>query len=173
MGLEEQLAERLRGVVVVMGIGNFLRGDDAAGSFIAQQIASAPGVFVIDAEECPENYVTAIANCRPDAIVLLDSVDMRSEPGSAALLDREQLVDYWSSTHRAPISLLMSVLELATRARVFAIGIQPAHLDYLKPMTSEVEASVAHVAEILNRAIAARGALTQSAAGSSEGEVSA
>ena len=41
MNLQEQLASAIQGNVVVMGIGNPCRGDDAAGSLVAQQISAA------------------------------------------------------------------------------------------------------------------------------------
>src|SRR5208283_1501112 len=58
MDLHEQLATGIQGNVVVMGIGNPCRGDDAAGSLVAQKLSvlwpghpghDVPGVRVIDA----------------------------------------------------------------------------------------------------------------------------
>ena len=56
----EQLAAWIQGEVVVMGIGNPLRGDDAAGSMVARRIAAPPGVSVIDAQEVPEDYFSLV-----------------------------------------------------------------------------------------------------------------
>lgn len=172
MNPEEQLATWLQGVVVMVGIGNPLRGDDAAGSLVVRQVAGSPGVCRIDAQDVPEDYLPLVISQHPDTIVLIDSVDLNSAPGSIALFDRDQIAGYWPSTHRVPISLLMSVLEDETHARVFAIGIQPAHTGFLGPVSEAVAASVTHVAGMLNRALAggraaARGALR----GSMTGEV--
>ena len=104
MNFEEQLAAGLEGVVVVMGIGNPSRGDDAAGSLAARRIEAAPGVCVIDAQDVAEDYLLRVVNQRPDTIVLIDSVDLDSAPGSVAFLDRDQIADYWPSTHRMPMS---------------------------------------------------------------------
>ena len=174
MNFEEQLATGLEGVVVVMGIGNPLRGDDAAGSLAARQIVSAPGVCVIDAQDVPEDCLLRVVNQHPDIIVLIDSVDLDSEPGSVAFLDRDQLAEYWPSTHRMPISLLMRILARETHARVIGIGIQPAQTEFLKPLSNAVAASVAHVADILNGALA-RGRTSAHGvpSGSLEGEVPA
>jgi hydrogenase maturation protease HycI len=174
MNPDEQLAARLRGTVVVMGIGNPLRGDDAAGSLVARRIVASSGGCVIDAQDVPENYLPLVVNQRPNTIVLIDSVDMDSEPGSVAFLDRDQIAGYWPSTHRAPLSLLMDILEHETRARVFAIGIQPVHTEFLKPMSDAVATGVAHVAGMLNRALAeSRASGHGAAAASLRGEVSA
>lgn len=152
--MKEQLARWMKGAVVVIGIGNPLRGDDAAGSLVARRIADLPGVCAIDAEEVPESYLAMVVKLQPDTIVFVDSVDMVSAPGSVALLDGDQIAGYWPSTHRVPMGMLMSVLEHETHARVFAIGIQPAQTEFLRPMSDAVAASVEQVTGMLNRALA-------------------
>lgn len=173
MNPDEQLAARMQGVVVVMGMGNPLRGDDAAGSLVARRIVAPPGACVIDAQDVPENYLPQVVNQLPDTIVLIDCVDLGSAPGSVAFLDRDQIAGYWPSTHRAPLSLLMEILEHETCARVFAVGIQPAHTEFLKPVSESVATSVAHVAGMLNHALAGSRASGHVVAGSLRGEVSA
>ena len=154
MDLQEQLATGIQGNVVVMGIGNPCRGDDAAGSLVARQISDAPGVRVIDAQEVPENYLCHVVDEGPDTVVLIDSVDLKSAPGSVALLDKDQVAGYWPSTHRVPLTLLMDYLERETHARVFLIAIQPRHTAFMQPMSGEVHASVASVAAVLNEVFA-------------------
>ena len=77
---QEQLAE-IQGNVVVMGIGNPCRGDDAAGSLVAQMISDVPGVRVIDAQDVPESYLRQVVGEGPDTVVLIDSVDLEVRPG--------------------------------------------------------------------------------------------
>jgi len=150
MDLQQQLATAIQGNVVVMGIGNPCRGDDAAGSMVAQQISDAPGVRVIDAQDVPESYFRQVVGEGPDTVVLIDAVDLGSAPGSVALLDKDQVAGYWPSTHRMPLSLLMDYLERETHARIFLIAIQPRHTAFLQPMSGEVHASVASIAGVLN-----------------------
>ena len=152
MNLRKRLGSVLEGNVVVMGIGNPSRGDDAAGSRIAQQICRAPGVCVIDAQDVPENYLCRVADHRPETIVLIDCVDMKSAPGSVAHLDMEKdrTAAYWPSTHRAPLGLLVDYLERTTRARVFLLAIQPRQTGLFEPMSAEMLSSVESVADLLN-----------------------
>jgi len=140
-----------QGEVVVIGIGNPLRGDDAAGSLVARRMAAMPGVHVIDAQEVPENYLPLVIERQPDTVVLIDCVELGSPPGAIALLDASQIAEYWPTTHRLPLSLLMSVLEQGTHARIFAIGIQPSHTEFMEPMTEAVAASVERLAGMLQR----------------------
>ncbi len=150
----ERLAAWIEGRVAVIGIGNPLRGDDAAGSLVARRVEASLRVSVIDAEEVPENHLARVVGWRPDTIVLVDSVDLGSTPGSVSFLDRDQMVAYAPSTHRTPMGLLMSVLERETGARVFAIGIQPAHTEFLRPVSTAVMSSIDQVAGMLNLILA-------------------
>jgi hydrogenase 3 maturation protease len=150
MDLREQLASRIRGNVVILGIGNPYRGDDDAGSLIARRISDAPDVRVIDAQDVPEDYLRVVVNQQPDTVVLIDSVDLASAPGSVSLLDKDQMAAYWPSTHRVPICLLMNYLERETHARVFLIGIQPRQTGFLEPMSDEVSSSVARITDVLS-----------------------
>jgi hydrogenase 3 maturation protease len=156
MNLQDQLATRIQGNVVIMGIGNPCRGDDAAGSLVARQIRGAPGVRVIDAQDVPEDYLCLVVNQQPDTVVLIDSVDLDGAPGSIALLDKDQLAGYWPSTHRVPMCLLMDYLERETNARIFLIAIQPRQTVFLEPMSEEVYASVAGLAAVLNSVLEMR-----------------
>ncbi len=150
MNLREQLVNTMQGNVVVMGIGNLCRGDDAAGSRVAQQICGAPGAHVIDAQDVPENYLGLVADQQPDTIVLIDCVDMKSASGSVAVLDLDQTVAYWPSTHRVPLGLHVDYLERTTHARIFLIAIQPQQTGFLQSMTAEVLSSVEAIAGVLN-----------------------
>jgi len=156
MNLQEELATAMQGTVVVMGIGNPCRGDDAAGSLVARKIGDVPGVLVIDAQDVPENYLCQVADHRPDTIVLVDAVDLKSAPGSVALLDKDQTAAYWPSAHRVPISLLMSYLARETPARVLLIAIQPRHTAFMQPMSAAVSLSVEAIAGVLKEAITVR-----------------
>lgn len=165
--LREQLTSRIQGAVVVMGIGNPCRGDDAAGGLVAQQIHDVPGVYAIDAQDVPENHWRQVANQRPDTIILVDSVNLYSAPGSVAVLDKDRIAGYWPTTHRMPMSVLMSYFERETHARILMIGIQPRQTEFMQSVSDKVQASVVAVAEVLNRVLATRkpGAAARSAKG--------
>lgn len=157
MNLRKQLADVLQGAVIVMGIGNLCRGDDAAGSRVAQRICSVPDVSVIDAQDVPENYLCQVGDRRPDTVVLIDAVDLNSAPGSVALLDERQTAAYWPSTHRVPLCLLVDFLKRTTQARIFLIAIQPRHTAFLQSMSAEVASSVESVVATLNDVLMVRG----------------
>jgi hydrogenase 3 maturation protease len=161
MSLQEQLATAMQGTVVVMGLGNPCRGDDAAGSLVARKVREVLGQNAIDAQDVPENYLCQVVDLQPDTVVLIDSVDLSAAPGTVALLDKEQMVAYWPGTHRVPISLLMNYLEQQTRARVMLIAIQPYQTSFLQAITPAVLSSVEAIAGALITAISSRSIVGQ------------
>jgi hydrogenase 3 maturation protease len=151
MSLETELAPRLTGRVVLVGVGNPLRGDDAAGCLAARRVRERDGVRVIVAEEIPEAYLGPIAAATPNAVVLLDAVDFGAAPGSFAILGRTDVRVYDPTTHRLPLSVLMELVELETGADVLLVGIQPSRTGYGQPPSDEVAAAAELVGDTLNR----------------------
>jgi hydrogenase 3 maturation protease len=156
MSLEETLSARLRGRVTVVGIGNPLRGDDAAGCLVARGLRPAPGLEAIEAEEVPENHLGAVAASRPDTIVLVDAVDLGAAPGSLALVETRDLARYTPTTHRVPLDLLATWLARETGAEVLLVALQPRQTTLGEPVSAEVGEAARLVAATLNRALETR-----------------
>jgi hydrogenase 3 maturation protease len=156
MSLEETLAARLRGRVTVVGIGNPLRGDDAAGCLVARGLRAAPGLEAIEVEEVPENHLGAVTASRPDTIVLVDAVDLGAAPGSLALVDTAELARFTPTTHRVPLDLLATWLARETGADVVIAAVQPRRIGWGEPVSPEVGESVRLLAATLNRALESR-----------------
>jgi hydrogenase 3 maturation protease len=157
MSLREELARRLSGRVVVVGVGNPLRGDDAAGCLVALRLQGMPGVRVVEAEEVPESFVGDIAAAMPDVVALVDAVDLGAEPGAVAMLEREQVATYAPTTHRMPLSLVMEVVQRRTGADVFLIAVQPLTLAFGAKVSPEVSATVEVLAAVLSELLRAPG----------------
>lgn len=156
MTLEAALDARLRGDLVILGIGNPLRGDDAAGGLLARRLGPAPGVTAIDAEEVPESHLGRILAARPSVVLLIDAVDLGAPPGSAALLESGDLPLGPVSTHRVPLRLLMDVVARDTGADVLLLAIQPRHVEFGRPLSAEVRTTVALLTETLDRILVRR-----------------
>jgi len=157
MSLREELARRLSGRVVVVGVGNPLRGDDAAGCLVVRRLRGAEGARVIEAEEVPESFVGDIAAAMPDVVALVDAVDLGAEPGAVAMLEREQVATYAPTTHRMPLSLVMEVVQRRTGADVFLIAVQPLTLAFGAKVSPEVSATVEVLVAVLSELLRAPG----------------
>jgi hydrogenase 3 maturation protease len=160
--LARDLRLRLGGSVVVMGIGNPDRGDDGAGLLVAGLLAESLSggalpdcgrVTVLMAGEVPESYLGPAAAARPDAVLMVDAADMGATPGSAALLEPEDLQGGAPFTHRTPLALLSQFLRLETGADVLLLAIQPRSVEWGDAMSPDVEEAARHLADILASAL--------------------
>lgn len=153
--------------VVVLGVGNILRGDDGVGPMVVEKLrdwgakgerrpsASGPWSLVaVNAGEAPEAHLGEIREAKPDIVVIVDAVDFGGRPGEVALLrlDGEgssNLGVAGLSTHRIPLPLLARYIKEETGAEVVLVGIQPKRIGFGEGMSEEVERAAEAVARML------------------------
>lgn len=140
-----KLAERLVTNTTIVGVGNELRGDDAAGSLLARKLAAAidnglhaPTIAIIDCGDVPENYLGPILNTAPSQVVFCDAVDFDGAPGEIRLLEMDQLAGQAISTHNSSLSVFASVLAAEGVADQLLIGIQPKYTSFGSRCSEEV-----------------------------------
>lgn len=137
----EHLESHLQGKVVVLGIGNALRSDDAIGSQLASRIKGKVPFTVFDAGESPENYLEKIIRESPDTILIIDAVDFGASPGEYNLLEGSDIkTPNLFSTHNASISLTINYLQEHIKADIIVLIIQPKTIafgDTLSPELTE------------------------------------
>lgn len=148
--------------IAVMGIGNEMMGDDAAGALVARELNqlgiqnSEFRIQVYETSTTPENFNGAIRKLQPDLIVMIDAADMNQEPGRIAFLDAKQMHTLMHSTHTLPLSFLAGYLEQMGSAKVIALGIQAGHIKLDQPMTKEVADSVKAIVRAFAGALGGR-----------------
>ncbi|NJE09772.1 hydrogenase 3 maturation endopeptidase HyCI [Thermococcus sp. MAR1] len=151
MKLSELLRKAKR--VVVCGIGNEVRGDDAFGVLVAErlkELVSNPNVLILNCGEVPESYTGKITKFEPDLVVFVDAVDFGGEHGEVILADPEGTLGEAVSTHSLPLKVLVGYLKTRLNAEFVLVGCQPAVLGlFQKP--SEV---VVERAEVLAKSMA-------------------
>jgi hydrogenase maturation protease len=134
---------------VVIGIGNRLRGDDAAGVLVAEQLRPRvpEGVEVVSCDEEPSRLMEAWEGA--ESVLLVDTVSSDAPPGT---LHRFEAGDetvpartFRSSTHAIGIAdtieLARALGRLPRRVRVY--GIEAGGYETGSPLTPAVESAVA------------------------------
>jgi hydrogenase 3 maturation protease len=155
--LEQELKKSTEdhGRIIFLCIGNDMRGDDAIGPMIAENLKKIfkdqPDLMVINAETVPENYTGLIRRETPSHIIFIDAVEMNSTPGYIRLVQRDGIDDYSISTHAMPLSFLIKYLESFTDVRMLLIGIQPKNMEMSHPISEEVRESVKEITGILRK----------------------
>jgi hydrogenase 3 maturation protease len=148
----------------VIGIGQEMRGDDAAGPEVARRLvarsrppearpALAPTLLILDAGPAPENQTGPLRRFAPDLVILVDAARMEEPPGAVRWLPWQETAGLSGSTHTLPPSMLATYLTAELGCEVALLGIQPQAIDFDAPLSTAadqaVEEVVAGLAEIL------------------------
>ena len=136
--LEEHIGHQM----LVVGVGNPMRGDDVAGLILAERVAEKLELEYLRCEEVPENYVGKMLDDPADTILLVDAVDMKQAPGEIGLLAPDELADNGISTHNCSVGLLAKVLAGVKDKQMLILGIQPQNLGWGQPLTPQVSEAI-------------------------------
>lgn len=138
---------------VVIGVGNDLRGDDAAGWETVRRLSGVPGLVLREHGGDAPGLVSLWGP--DDDVVVVDAVVSDEPPGT--ILEVDALVSplpadgAFTTTHGAGlaegIALARALGELPRSLRV--VGISARRFDLGAPMTPEVEAAVEEAARRL------------------------
>lgn len=153
----------------IVGIGNTLNGDDAAGPLVAQALCALTGsrasrsditpaaesapatesapaaVAIFDAGPSPEAFTGPLRRFAPELILLVDAAELGEAPGTVRWFDWSQAGGLSASTHTLPPSLVAGFLVRELGCRVALIGIQPQRLDLDGGVSDPVRKAVAQV----------------------------
>jgi len=147
-----KLRNRLQGKVSIVGIGNPLRGDDAAGPELIKELRnSLRCLLLLDVGEVPENYLEKIVKEKPNTIVLVDAVDLGAPPGTIRIIEEGDIRDESLSTHNVSLRLVAKYLQRETSADVFLLGIQPKTIQFGKEISEPVRGGLEKIIRILER----------------------
>jgi len=148
-----------RPTILVLGVGNAMKGDDGVGPYVAERLsaslrpASAHGVVCLRAIDCgttPENHTSVVRRLRPDLLVIVDAADMGLAPGDCRIIPPERAGALGLSTHSMPLSLFVSYAsDLA--GRIVLVGVQPRTMALGVRMCREVLAAGDALVEVLLR----------------------
>lgn len=153
--IRRELSRLLQRRPVLVGIGNTLRGDDGLGPALAGMLSGkVPGMPCIDAGTTPENQIGSICRCSPGAVIVADAVHMGREPGSVALLGRDEIAAYTGlGTHDFSPRLFLDCLEERTGAEIVMLAVQPAGTAFGEGLSGPVSRAAEELASLVSSSI--------------------
>jgi len=158
---KEQLNSNLRKLrnnfpnskVVLVGVGNLLMGDDAAGMLVVQNLTSRlpadSWLIPLEGGPAPENCTGAIRRFTPGAVIFIDAGDFNASPGEIMFTDCGESDGVSAFGHTLPLSVLGQYLEADIGCKSFLLIIQPEHIDF----DARVSPRVLEAVEEINREI--------------------
>jgi hydrogenase 3 maturation protease len=142
---------------IVLGIGNRLGGDDAAGTYVVDMVnrrrhrvtgSSISEIIAIDAGTAPESYTSVIRQHKPDLLIMVDAADMGLPPGALRIILPEKISVLSFSTHHMPLSMFVSYVNEFC-GKVLLVGVQPEGTEMSKYLSKVVRESVTELVEII------------------------
>jgi hydrogenase 3 maturation protease len=137
--------------LVILGVGNKLKGDDGIGSVVVEELTTGEKKLVIDCEEVPEAYSQRVSKFKPDAIVIVDAVDFKVQPGGYFLAKLDDNLQNYAplSTHKIPLKVLADMFRKETGAEIYLLGIQPKIIEFGSGLSKELEKTKTALVEFL------------------------
>lgn len=152
--------------IAIVGIGNSLRSDDAAGIMVARALMEfgvlrdLDSVLVMDAGHAPENGTSQLRRFAPDVVLLIDAAEMGEAPGTIRLIEMAEIEGMSASTHSLPLSILAKYLVLEHDCQVALLGIQPGFTQVGEEITGRVEQAVCEIVNTLGLSLIGRSITT-------------
>ena len=137
--------------LVVLGIGNPLRGDDALGLEILRRLeGKVPSkVTLIECQTTPENFTGKIKRLKPTHVLMIDAAGFEAKPGKAKLIPPEDIAGVALSTHAMPLFMLAEILQKSIGAKVVLLGVQPKLVSFGEQLTPEIEKASEEISKVL------------------------
>jgi hydrogenase maturation protease len=132
--------------LLLLGMGNPMRGDDAIGHLLAQALEprSNESFRVHAAGIAIENAMRWIREAAGGTVLLVDAVfDEEVEEGAWSLYPPEQLDSICHTTHSIPLSLLIRYWQHEVPGlQVYFLGISIRHNEEMAPLTPLMQQSL-------------------------------
>ncbi len=145
--------------VHLVGVGNELRTDDAAGLEVVSRLRSklgatpAAGVKIHGTSAAPERLLGTLAS-KHGKIVVFDAVDASMGPGGVVFRPMADTMYGFFGTHNIPFRLVPGVS--GRLGDIFLVGVQPASLEVGEGLSDAVRESVNQIAGVVAEGVGER-----------------
>ena len=164
LSLKRKLKNSLKGAkrVAVLGIGSPLRGDDALGLALIEELKKSLNktklripLKLFSCGVTPESYTGEIKRFKPSLILIVDAVDMGKAAGQICIIDaKSQSANVSFSTHGLPLKMLIDYLSLSLGCRIIPVGIQPKSITFGLSISAQVDKSIKNISSLIIENIA-------------------
>ena len=124
--------------VVICGIGNKERGDDAFGPYIVEHVRESERIKKIDCGLHPENYVHKVIDWVPELVIFFDTI-ASGRPEPILLKDDEifEMSPVSVSTHALSLGAMCELLRENGVASIFFFGVPAISYTHYSPQVKD------------------------------------
>ncbi|MFO7947595.1 MAG: hydrogenase maturation protease, partial [Armatimonadota bacterium] len=128
--------------LLVVGVGNPIRGDDAAGMRLARKLAQTYGYELLECEDVPEKWLREMRISQAGTVLFVDAAQMNEEPGTIRLIEVNRLGDVVVGTHNNSLRVVGEFLMKMADKEVLFLGIQPLDIGFGRPVSDAVKKAI-------------------------------
>jgi len=139
----------LKGRVIIVGVGNIMRGDDGFGPRLIERLKGSAKAVCLDVGTVPENYIGKIAKAKPDTILIVDAVHLDKLPGEYEILRKEDISRSGFTTHNLSPAMFIEHLENETKADIYMLGVQPEKITFGSSMSESIEKLLIKISSLI------------------------
>jgi len=132
--------------IIFVGLGNELRGDDAAGLVFIDKLHELPhftGSFFIKAYTNPENYLHSILETTGKVLVFIDAARFGGKAGEISWIDPHDIEQLSISTHAFSLKMVEQYLRNNRQFDFKYLGIEPFSTKNSDHLSSQVLTQIA------------------------------
>ena len=137
--------------VVLMGVGNPIRGDDGVGVKIIEMLEQKKlnNVLLLNTETVPETFTGDVTDYQPTHVLILDAANFHGKPGEAQLITIDKIGGTAVSTHSLPLTIFASYIQKTLNTKITLLGIQPKIVDFGAEISPEIKSTADEIVEML------------------------
>jgi hydrogenase 3 maturation protease len=142
-------------VVVVIGMGNELRADDAVGLHVVRLLKPVihEKLKVFEGQMTPEAYVGPACASHPTHVLIVDAAELCQKPGAWQVLSLNSVEQGLFTTHTIPAVEVAAEIQRRCNAAVVFLGIQPKSRDISLGLSKECRKAAEEIAEIIRKTV--------------------
>lgn len=141
--------------VAIIGIGNEFRYDDIAGLQLVRNLKKKlknlePKIefLLVEGETAPHLFFNEIYDWNPTHLIMLDAADLKKDPGTIEIIQKEELPYVSISSHSGSKQLLLDFLNASIlNLEIIIIGIQAENIIFEKGISETVKMAVNKLTE--------------------------
>ena len=152
MNFAEDIAGVLKDRTCIVGVGNYIRRDDAVGLYLVDALkesVDSDAVQLLNAEDIIESYAFQIAESDADNVLVVDAVRSGSDMGSVLFgpMDEYDALLNDCSTHKLSVKLASRIWRESGK-KTFLLGIEAQDVDFGEGLTEPVRRSADMLKEL-------------------------
>jgi len=143
--------------VVIIGMGNELRADDAIGLLVVRLLKpySHNRLHVFEGHMTPDVFIAPACAAHPTHLLIVDAAEIHKNPGTWQLLFPKEVEEGLFTTHAIPAIEVAAEIQRRCGAKVAFLGIQPKSRDITLSQSKECVHAAEEIVDIVRRTISA------------------